>query len=275
MADFVLKNKLKRLREIIRSLSSLLVAYSGGVDSSLLAKVAANILGDNLLAVLARSPTYTSSELIRAKEFVRRHKIKFLTIKTNELDSPWFCANTRNRCYYCKRELFLCLQKIAAERRIKYIADGANYDDRRDYRPGARAAKECKVRSPLQEAGLTKKDIRSISRRMGLSTWNQPSLACLASRLPYGQNITPAVLKRVESAEEFLRGLGFSQVRVRHYDNLARIEIETGRIADFTAGLRAKVVFLFKKLGYDYVTLDLEGYRSGSMNEPFFSGPEK
>ncbi|PIQ88922.1 MAG: TIGR00268 family protein [Candidatus Omnitrophica bacterium CG11_big_fil_rev_8_21_14_0_20_42_13] len=248
---------------------SVLAAYSGGVDSSFLLKVTHDMLGNNLLAVIAKSPTYTKSELKEAAGFCRKYKIKYLVIETDELNNPRFAKNPKNRCFYCKDELFSKLKQIARKKGLNCVIDGSNADDATDYRPGAKAKEKHGIRSPLQEAGLTKEGIRKLSKEMGLSVWNKPSLACLASRFPYNSRITKKDLKRINSAEEFLRGLGFKQVRVRHYNGLARIELPKDDIDTVLLTVSQKIVNKFKKLGYNYITLDLEGYRSGSMNETF------
>ena len=245
----------------------MLIAYSGGVDSSFLLKMAQDVLGDNVLAVIAKSPTYTKSELNEAIGFCKRYKIKYLVIETEELNNPRFAKNPKNRCFYCKDELFSRLKQIAKARKIKYVIDGSNADDTRDYRPGREAKEKHGVRSPLTEAKLTKQDIRILSKEMGLATWDKPSLACLASRFPYDTEIREKDLMRINAAEEFLRSLGFAQVRVRHYDSLARIEVLKDDIGRVLSLASQKIVNKLKELGYNYVTLDLEGYRSGSMNE--------
>ncbi len=265
--NYQLKNKLENLKKIILNMQSVLVAYSGGVDSSLLLKIAKDILGDNVLAVIAESSTYTKSEKETAKNFAKQHRVKYLRIKTNELSNPKFSKNPQNRCYYCKDELFSKLTRIARQHNLKYVVDGSNFDDRLDYRPGSKARDKYKVRSPLFEAKLTKKEIRQISKELCLSSWGLPSLACLASRFPYDLRITNDALKRVDKAETFLRGLGFSQVRVRHYDSLARIEVPQKEINRLIKLDNIKIVNKLKKLGYNYITFDLEGYRLGSMNE--------
>ena len=261
------RDKFARLKRIIAKMRSVLVAYSGGVDSSFLLKVAKDILGNKVLAVIAKSPTYTKSELEEAVDFCNKYKIKYLIIETEELNNPRFAKNPKNRCFYCKDELFSRLKKIAEARKIKYIIDGSNADDTRDFRPGRKAKEKHKVRSPLQEAGLTKDEIRRLSKDLGLETWNKPSLACLASRFPYDTQITKKDLRRINAAEEFLRSLGFAQVRVRHYDSLARIEVLKDDIGRVLSLASQKIVNKLKELGYNYVTLDLEGYRPGSMNE--------
>lgn len=262
-----LKHKLKKLKNIILKMQSVLVAYSGGVDSSLLLKVAKDVLGDNVLAVIAKSDTYTRSELKSARDFVKKYKIKSLVIETEELKNSKFSTNPKNRCFYCKDELFSRLRRVAKEHNLKYIIDGSNYDDRLDYRPGTRAKEKYKVRSPLKEARLVKEEIRETSKKMHLVTWDRPSLACLASRFPYHSRIRNKDLRRINTAEDFLRKMGFSQVRVRHYNSLARIEVSKREIPKFLKKNKGKIINKFKKLGYNYITLDLEGYRSGSMNE--------
>ncbi len=261
--------KLKRLKEILKGMKSVLVAYSGGVDSTFLLKVASDVLGtENVLAVIARSPTYTESEYKEAKNTAKNLGVKFLTIATNEVNQREFKKNPPNRCYYCKKELFSRLQEIAKLKGFSYVIDGTNWDDQKDFRPGQIAKKELKVRSPLKEAKLTKKDIRLLSKKLGLSTWDKPALACLASRFPYGQKIDEDNLKKVEKAEDYLRNLGLNQIRVRCYDTTARIEVFPEKIKKLTeAKIRKNIVGKFKKLGFNYISLDLEGYRTGSMNE--------
>jgi len=260
--------KLQALKETLSSMKSVLVAYSGGVDSTLLLKVAKDVLGDNVVAVTATSPTYPSHEVENALKIATDLGVKLVSIETDELSDPRFSENSPERCYWCKRALFLRMTAIAKEYGLNYILDGSNYDDTKDFRPGMRAANELGVRSPLKEVGLTKDDIRSLSKSLGLPTWDKPSFACFSSRFPYGMKITEENLAKVESAEKFLRKFGISQIRVRHYNETARIEVmkdDMPRLLD--EGIRREVLSYFKKLGYSYVTLDLEGYRTGSMNE--------
>jgi uncharacterized protein len=261
--------KIRRLEKILRDLGRVVVGFSGGVDSAFLLKTAADILGRrNVLAVVAGSETYPSREVREARRMARRLRVRHVFIETRELENPKFAKNSPLRCYYCKGELWGELRKIAAAGGFPHVVDGSNADDTKDYRPGARAGREMGVRSPLQEAGLTKAEIRRLSKRAGLPTWNKPSLACLASRFPYGTPIEPKSLTQVGKAEEFLRGLGFGQLRVRHHNTIARIEVDP---ADFRKiirpGVRERIVGRLKKLGYLYVALDLAGYRTGSLNE--------
>jgi len=261
--------KMRKLKEILKNMGSVVIAFSGGVDSSFLLKVARDTLPkENILAVTAVSETYTSSELKQAKRFSKklgtRHKIIF----RDELNDRNFTKNPVDRCYYCKKELFVKLDKIAKKNGFNYILDASNADDMRDYRPGSKAKKEFGVRSPLIEAGFTKDDIRRYSQKFGLETAGSPSMACLASRFPYGQKINKDSLKRIEEAEVFIKKSGVRQVRVRYHNNIARIEVEKKDIKRFlSAKFCDRITKRLKKLGFKYVTLDLEGYRSGSLNE--------
>lgn len=262
------EKKLEILKDILAKMGSAAVAYSGGVDSTFLLRVARDTLRNNVLAVTASSPTYPSGEIREARLLARKLSVRHLTIQTDEFTDPNFTSNPPERCYYCKKELFSKLSKIARENHLNYILDGSNLDDEKDFRPGMRAAREFGVRSPLKEAGFTKEDIRQLSRKLNLATWNKPALACLASRFPYGRPLTKRGLSRVGKAEKLLGEAGIAQVRVRNHAHIARIEVPKEQINRFlSADLREKLVAKLKQLGYTYVTLDLEGYRTGSMNE--------
>ena len=261
--------RLNRLKNLLKTMGKVIVAFWGGVDSTLLLKVAKDTLGENnVIAVTARSPLYPERELTGAKEAARAIGVRHLLIESNEMEIDGFSKNPPDRCYYCKKELFEKLLEIARKEEIPFILEGSTLDDDRDHRPGRRAVQELGIRSPLREALCTKNDVRELSRALHLPTWDKPSFACLASRFPYGEDITPEALQMIDAAEGFLFSIGFKQVRVRHYQHLARIEVyqeEMGRFMEHS--LREKVVSRLKKIGYQYVTLDLQGFRSGSMNE--------
>lgn len=260
--------KLKLLQENIRSMGSLAVAFSGGVDSTFLLKVARDVLGDQAVAITATSCTYPERELKEATEFAKSIDAKHIVISSEELEIAGFSENPKDRCYFCKKELFSKIVQIAKEQGVGYVADGSNADDASDYRPGMQAMRELGAVSPLMDAGLTKQEIRILSRQMGLPTWEKQSFACLSSRIPYGERITPEKLSMIDRAETFLLGLGFRQVRVRHHGNIARIEVGSGeRARFFEDGVMDRTEEALKAIGYDYVTLDLKGYRTGSMNE--------
>jgi uncharacterized protein len=262
-------SKLDRLKNILSEMGKVLVAFSGGVDSSFLLKVARDVLGENVFAIIASSETYPEKEREEAIRLAKKLNVRFEVIQTKELENPDFFHNTPERCYFCKMELFTYLKKIADAQGIPYILDGSNYEDTSDFRPGVKAASELGVRSPLKEGGLVKNEIRQLSRLLDLPTWNKPSMACLSSRFPYYTEIEPASLKQVARAEEYLKRLGFTQVRVRHHGQIARVEVEPSEFQKIIdTKTRKEMIEYFKKLGYIYITLDLAGFRSGSMNEP-------
>jgi len=258
--------KLERLQKTLRTMKRVAIAFSGGVDSAFLVKIAYDVLGANVLAITAVSPTYPKRELRQAEYLAQTIGVPHIIISSEEMKNERFSRNLPNRCYYCKKELFSKIQKIASEKKLDYILDGSTADDTLDYRPGAKALKEMDVRSPLKEVGLTKQEIRELSRSMRLESWDKPASACLASRFPYGVEITRARLKQVEQAEDFLHSLGIRQVRVRYHHELARIEVAKD---EFQKIIRYSndIVKNFKKLGFTYIALDIEGYRTGSLNE--------
>lgn len=266
MAD--IDSKYERLQEILKELGSVVVAFSGGVDSTFLLKVAHDTLGDKAVAVTATSPTYPQNEFLEAKQLALNIGVGHIILESNELEIPGFSDNTPRRCYFCKSELFGILKEKALELKLNHVVDGANCDDLGDYRPGRDAAKELGVRSPLVEAGMDKSDIRLLSKKLDLSTWDKPAFACLSSRFPYGTEITNDRVKRVEACEELLREMHFKQFRVRYHDDVARIEVEEGDFERFLSeGIRSSIAKNFKAQGFKYVSLDIEGYRTGSMNE--------
>lgn len=265
--DSVLEVKTDKLRAILADMDGCVIGFSGGVDSTLLFAVAAEVLGDRALAVTATSKTYPERELNEARELALQIGGRHLVVESEELDIPEFRHNPRNRCYYCKKELFGKLRAIAAQEGLEHVLDGTNVDDAGDHRPGRTAAAELQVRSPLEEAGFTKQDIRDLSRDMGLPTWDKPAFACLSSRFPYGTAITPERVGQVGIAEESLRGLGFRTLRVRYHGTVARIELGEDEFERATGTLRNDVVKLVKAAGFTYVALDLQGYRTGAMNE--------
>ena len=269
----MISNKLDRLRDLLRSYGSCLVAYSGGVDSVFLARVAFEVLGGKSLAVIADSPSLPRRELDEALAIAAQFHIPVQVIRTREFDNPDYLANPGNRCYFCKHELFTELEPLARAGGFAVIAYGENASDAGDHRPGATAAAEFHVRTPLKDAGLTKAEIRELSAKFGLPTADKPQMACLSSRIPYGEAVTPEKLRMIEQAEYLLRDLGFYDVRVRHHElkqgPLARIEVGPDELKKFLAGDTAsRVAAALKQAGYLHVTLDLQGYRRGSTNEP-------
>ena len=261
--------KFEKLKEILSEMGKVLIAFSGGVDSTFLLKVAQDVLGENVLAVIASSETYPEREREEAIRFAQLFNVRYMVIHTKELNNPEFSNNPPERCYFCKKELFSKLKDIADAEDIPYVLDGSNYEDITDFRPGMKAAEELKIRSPLKEVRLLKKEIRQLSRELDLPTWDKPSFACLSSRFPYYSEIDSISLKQIDQAEDFLRGLGFKQIRVRHHGQTARIEIESDEFPKIIKSeIREEVVRSFRKFGYTYITLDLAGYRTGSMNEP-------
>jgi len=263
-----LDTKFESLKKRLKEMERVVVAFSGGVDSSFLLKVANEVLGDNVLAVTAKSSTYPEREFREAMQFVSDYAIPHRVIVSEELEVEGFAENPLNRCYLCKKELFSKIKQIAIDEGYKFVAEGSNKDDLGDYRPGLQAISELSIVSPLKDAGLTKNDIRTLSKELGLKTWDKPSFACLSSRFPYGEKITAEKLQMVDKAEQFLIDLGFRQIRVRHHGNVARIEVEEENIEKFLdKQIRDAVYTKFREIGYVHVALDLKGYRTGSMNE--------
>ena len=266
MAEQELTAKLRQLQSVLKGWGRVAVAFSGGTDSAFLLKAAHDLLGDNAIALTAVSCTLPKRELEDAQAFCRREGVRQILCDPHELDLAEFRANPPDRCYYCKRSTFSLFRKTAAERGFAIVADGSNADDVGDYRPGMRAASELGVQSPLRDAGLTKADIRELSRQWGLSTWDKPSAACLASRVAYGEEITAEKMRRVDEAEAFLQDLGFRQARLRVHGDLARIEISPDAFP-LLLSRREEVAAKCKALGFSYAAMDLSGYRAGSMNE--------
>jgi len=266
-SDPALTQKEEKLELLLKVLDSVLLAFSGGVDSAYLLFKAVHVIGrDKVLAVTADSALYPPEEAEAARKLASALGVHHIVIKTGELSREEFCSNSPQRCYYCKSELFSELGKLAREHNLSYVLDGSNADDTGDYRPGSRAARECGVRSPLQEAGLTKAEIRLLSRSHSLATWDKPAAACLASRFPYGERLEISKLKQVEQGERFLRKLGLKrEVRVRRHGTIARIEIDNSELTLFLHN-RQMIVDYLKQLGFIYITLDLEGFQTGSMN---------
>ena len=262
-----LENKRKKLEQILDKMGNVAVAFSGGVDSALLLAVAARMYHVKLIAVTATSVSYAENEKNDAQRFAQRMGVKHRYLDFDQMSIPEFVANGPERCYYCKKGIFSAIQAYVAEEGFTNVVDGSNADDSKTYRPGSKALTELGVRSPLQEAGLSKAEIRKLSREKGLFTASKPSHSCLASRIQYGESITPEKLARIEQAEEFLANLGFTHIRVRSYGTLARIEVEPSQVALMAqVNTRNKIIARLTELGYNYVTLDLAGFRSGSMD---------
>jgi pyridinium-3,5-biscarboxylic acid mononucleotide sulfurtransferase len=263
--------RLDRARGLVRDLGSVLVAYSGGVDSSLLLKLALDELGDRAVAVLASSPAYPESEQAEARALARSLGVRFVEVSTSEVELEAYTRNNPDRCFHCKEELFDTLEPIQRDLGLEHLAYGATADDAEDHRPGHGSAVRRGVRFPLLEAGMGKPEIRAAARALGLPNWNKPSFACLSSRIPHGTEVTVAALRQIEAAEAALKALGFTQVRVRHHGDVARIEVEPSEIARLVEE-RNRVVQMLQEAGYKFVSVDLEGYATGSLNRTWKPG---
>src|SRR5437763_5316421 len=262
--------KFEHLQTILRDMESVLVAYSGGVDSALLLKVAYDVLGSRAMGVIASSPAYAAEETEEALAVAEQMGISVITLETHELEDERYITNDFNRCYFCKTELFTQLEPVAKQHNVRFIAYGVNKDDDGDFRPGQRAAREFSVRGPLKEADMGKREIRAVAHLLDVPVWDKPAMACFSSRIPYGSKVDVTSLQMIYKAEKLLHELGFHQLRVRHHDKIARIEVERSELPRLVEEeMSRKVTDGLRKIGYTYVTVDLLGYRTGSMNETF------
>jgi len=269
--DAETRAKYEHLQAILGNMESVLVAYSGGVDSALLLKVAHDVLGDRALGAIASSPAYADEETSQAIAVAGQMGIPVITLQTHELEDERYVVNDFNRCYFCKTELFSKLEPLARQHNLRYVVYGVNKDDDSDFRPGQRAAREYGVRGPLKEAGMGKREIRAVAHLLDVPVWDKPAMACFSSRIPYGSKVDVTSLQMIYKAEKLLHELGFHQLRVRHHDKIARIEVERSEMSRLIEEEMSYMVTEgLRKIGYTYVTIDLLGYRSGSMNEGFF-----